>query len=79
MDDESAPMIFFDTDYWTNKIPVYQFLQDCLEIKSYANLRLSLSDDIEEVYKILEDYVKMLESSGDSAKSEVVPNPLNIR
>ena len=78
MDDESAPMIFFDTDYWTTD-PRLPFLQDCLEIKSYANLRLSLSDDIEEVYKILEDYVKMLESSGDSAKSEVVPNPLNIR
>ena len=61
-DDESAPMIFFDTDYWTNRIPVYKFLQDCMEIKSYANLRLSLSDDIEEVYAILEEYVKMLES-----------------
>jgi len=62
MDDESAPMIFFDTDYWTNRIPVYKFLQDCMEIRSYANLRLSMSDDIDEVYTILEEYVKMLDS-----------------
>jgi hypothetical protein len=43
----ASPMVFLGTDYWTQQLPVYPFLQQLLEAGRYQNLMLSLTDDVE--------------------------------
>lgn len=41
----ASPMVFLDSDYWTQQIPVYPLLEELLSKGRYKNLILSLSDD----------------------------------
>ena len=50
----SSPMIFLDKQFWTEEMPVYQLLESLEEKGMYKNLRLGLTDDIEEVVEALE-------------------------
>ena len=49
-------MIFLGTDFWTNEMPVYPFLQTLVEKGRYKNLQLTLTDDFDEVEKQLEQF-----------------------
>jgi len=52
-DSFSGPMIFLGEDFFSREIPVYPFLKDLVERKKYANLRLHLTDDIDEVIRVI--------------------------
>ena len=52
----ASPMIFLGTDFWTNEMPVYPFLQTLVEKGRYKNLQLTLTDDFDEVEKQLEQF-----------------------
>ena len=43
----SSPMVFLGTDFWTNEMPVYPFLQQLVEKGKYKNLQLTLTDDFD--------------------------------
>ena len=45
----ASPMVFLDTLYWTQEIPVYPLLQQLLNNGKYQNLILTLSDHEEEI------------------------------
>lgn len=45
----ASPMIFLDTDYWTNQMPVYPLLQQLSAAGRYKNLILSIGDEVEEI------------------------------
>lgn len=47
----ASPMIFLDTQYWMQQLPVYPFLQQLLQAGRYKNLILSLSDSVEDALK----------------------------
>ena len=52
----SSPMVFLGKNYWTKTIPVYNLLTSLSESKKYKNLQLSITDDVDEVVKILLDF-----------------------
>ena len=52
----SSPMIFLGKDYWTNEIPVWPLLQDLVARGKYKNLRLTLTDDQEEVVDVITEF-----------------------
>lgn len=56
----SSPMIFFDKNFWLNKIPVYTFLEQLLNKNIYKNLLLSIFDSADE---LLNELLKFAESS----------------
>lgn len=49
----SSPMIFLGTQFWTEDVPVYPFLQKLIEKGRYKNLYLTLTDYPEEVMEHL--------------------------
>lgn len=49
----SSPMIFLGKDYWSQEMPVWPLLCDLLQRGKYQNLRLILTDDLEEVAEVL--------------------------
>lgn len=51
--DESSPLIFVGTDFWTREVPVYPFIQHMIENGRYKNLRVSVHDDTEEVIQFI--------------------------
>ena len=52
----ASPMIFLDTDYWTNEMPVYLLLQHLATKGKYRNLLLSLTDDENETVDTIEKF-----------------------
>lgn len=52
----ASPMIFLNTQYWNNHIPVYPFLQELLTQGRYRNLILSQADEVEDVVKSLNNW-----------------------
>lgn len=52
----ASPMIFLDTHFWTNDIPVYPFLQELSSKGRYKNLILNLTDDPMQVVKDINDF-----------------------
>ena len=48
-----GPMIFLDTKFYTEEIPVYPFMKDLCDRGKYKQINLFLTDDPEEVYKIV--------------------------
>lgn len=49
----ASPMIFLDTQYWAEQMPVYPFLQHLIERGKYRNLILSQAEDVEGVISSL--------------------------
>lgn len=41
----ASPMVFLDSKYWTDEMPVYPMLQHLMEVGKYRNLLLSIHDD----------------------------------
>ena len=52
----SSPMIFLGKDYWTDEMPVYLLLQHLVEKGKYKNLRLSITDSVEEIVESLTEF-----------------------
>ena len=52
----ASPMIFLDTNYWTNEMPVYPLLQHLASKGKYQNLLLSLTNDENEIVKTIERF-----------------------
>ena len=50
----SSPMIFLGVEFWTKDLPVYSLLKDMMEAGRYKNLLLTLTDDSNEVMKVLQ-------------------------
>jgi len=49
----SSPMIFFGEEYYNHEIPVYPLISDLLERGKYQKLRLSITDNPQEVIDTL--------------------------
>lgn len=56
--DMSSPMIFLDSDFWTNEVPVYPFLEKLSDNGRYKNLLLDLTDDPTEVIQLINEFQK---------------------
>lgn len=52
----SSPMIFLGKDYWNREMPVWPLLQDLVERGKYQHLRLTLTDDLDEVAAVLREF-----------------------
>lgn len=45
----SSPMIFLNTDFWTNEMPIYPLFKHLTRKGKYQNLRMVLTDDIDDI------------------------------
>lgn len=54
----ASPMVFLDSKFWTEDMPVYRLMQHLIEKGRYNNLLLSLTDSVDEVVRIIEDFRK---------------------
>ncbi len=52
----ASPMIFLGKEYWTQRFPVYPFLDKSLRNGNYKNLLLSISDEHKEIIHILKEF-----------------------
>ena len=52
----SSPMVFLDKKFWTEEMPVYQLLQQLMDAGKYKNLLLSITDDTDEIERILKEF-----------------------
>ncbi|MBR6600271.1 MAG: hypothetical protein IKK87_00235 [Bacteroidaceae bacterium] len=52
----ASPMLFLDTRYWTEEMPVYPMLQSLAERGKYRNLLLSISDNGQDIVKAIEQF-----------------------
>ena len=52
----ASPMIFMNTRYWTQEMPVYPLMQHLMDKGKYKNLLLTLSDNADEIVKVLLDF-----------------------
>lgn len=48
----ASPMIFLDSKFWKEEMPVYPFLEHLCKNGKYKNLLLSITDSVDEVVKI---------------------------
>ncbi len=62
----SSPMIFLGKKFWTEEMPAYPLLEGLMETGKYKNLRLTLTDDSDEVVKTLQDFRQELFASSDN-------------
>lgn len=44
-----GPMVFLGKDFYTTEMPVYPFLEDLVKRGKYKNLKLSITDSVEEI------------------------------
>jgi len=49
-------MIFMGVEFWTKEIPIWPLLQDLVARGKYKNLLLTLSDNQDEIVKVLQDF-----------------------
>ena len=52
----SSPMIFLGKYFWTEEIPVYPLMERLMKTGKYKNLLLNLTDDIDEIVDILQQF-----------------------
>ncbi len=51
-------MIFLGKDFWTNEVPAYSLMKQLLDKGRYKNLELTLTDDTDEIEKVLKAFQK---------------------
>ncbi len=56
----ASPMIFYNSDYWTNNRPIYPLLKQLSTEGKYNNLILSLCDTKEQIIESLEHYLSTI-------------------
>lgn len=49
----ASPMVFLGKEYYTKDLPVYSFLDDLQRRGKYSNLPISITDDSEEIIRLL--------------------------
>ena len=52
----SSPMVFLGKEFWTEEMPVYRLMQYLIDKGKYNNLLLSISDSVEDIVKIIEEF-----------------------
>ena len=52
----SSPMVFLGKQFWTEEMPVYPLLQHLMSTGKYKNLLLTLTDDTDEIEKVLKAF-----------------------
>ena len=52
----SSPMIFLGKQFWAEEIPVYPLMERLMKTGRYKNLLLNLTDDIDEIVDILQQF-----------------------
>ena len=52
----ASPMVFLGKEYWTEEMPVYRLMTHLTEKGKYQNLLLSLTDSIDEIAEIIENF-----------------------
>ena len=52
----SSPMVFLGSKFWTEEMPVYPLLQHLMSTGRYKNLLLTLTDDTDEIEKVLKEF-----------------------
>lgn len=58
----ASPMVFLDSEFWTQTTPFYTLLVDLLHKGIYKNLLLSLTDDVDEAVKTITDFQQKIGS-----------------
>jgi len=56
----ASPMIFLGKDFWMNEVPAYRLIAHLLEKGRYKNLKLTLTDDTDEIETVLKDFQKSI-------------------
>lgn len=54
----SSPMVFLNSDFWNNEVPVFSFLKFMIDAGNFENLILSIYDNAEDVIKEIEKFTK---------------------
>lgn len=52
----ASPMVFLGKEFWTEEMPVYRLMQYLIEKGKYNNLLLSITDSVDEIVSIIEDF-----------------------
>lgn len=52
----ASPMVFLDSRFWTEEMPVYTLMQHLVKKGKYNNLLLSLTDSVDETVRTVEDF-----------------------
>ena len=52
----ASPMVFLDSKFWTEEMPVYRLMQHLIEKGRYNNLLLSITDSVDEIVDIIEEF-----------------------
>ncbi|MCQ2334526.1 MAG: hypothetical protein MJZ89_01675 [Paludibacteraceae bacterium] len=55
--DISSPMIFLGKDFWMREVPVYPLLEDLMARGKYRNLKLSITDNSEDIIRSLTETI----------------------
>ncbi|MBQ9357290.1 MAG: hypothetical protein IJT98_08400 [Prevotella sp.] len=56
----SSPMVFLGKEFWTEEMPAYPLLEGLMERGKYKNLRLTLTNDSEEIVSELLDFHEVI-------------------
>ena len=54
----SSPMLFLGKEYWNKEMPVWPLLQDMVARGKYKNLKLTLTDRLDEVERVISEFRK---------------------
>lgn len=54
----SSPMVFVGTQFWTEKVPVWPFIQTMIDQGNYRNLILSLCDTTDEITEAILSFTR---------------------
>ena len=52
----SSPMVFLGKRFWTEEMPIYPLLEQLASMGKYKNLRLTLTDDLDEIVDVLQRF-----------------------
>ena len=55
----ASPMVFLGKRFWTEDVPAYSLIQHMVENGRYQHMLLTLTDDTEEVEKVLKEFAKI--------------------
>ena len=49
-------MVFLGKRFWTEEMPIYPLLEQLASMGKYKNLRLTLTDDLDEIVDVLQRF-----------------------
>lgn len=54
--DYASPMVFLGKKFWSKEVPIYPLLEKFMERGIYKNLKLALTDDLDEITEIFHHF-----------------------